>query len=72
MFAQQHRNPQFLMPLGMLSLALALIVTRFAHPVTDFSRGFVDGFMGMLIGFSVALNVVALRIVAKQRRTGME
>ncbi len=72
MFAEQHRNTQFLMPLGMLALALALIVARFAHPASDFGRGFVDGFEGALIGFSVAVNLAALWMLAKRRRAGME
>ncbi len=58
-------KPQNILRLGLAFFAIAALTRVFVHPATDFSRGFVHGFTGALLGASI---VFLLTYMIKYRR----
>ena len=55
-----HARPATLIGAGQLALAAGLVLHRFVHPAADLWQGFVAGLGGVLIGFSLVLNLTGL------------
>ncbi len=62
-----HMKPVNILRLGLAFFAIAGVTRVFVHPATDFSRGFVDGFTGVLLGASI---VFLVTYMIKYRRSG--
>ncbi len=60
-------KPQNILRLGLAFFAIAGLTRLFVHPATDFSRGFVHGFTGTLLGASI---VFLVTYTIKYRRSG--
>jgi hypothetical protein len=62
------KNSRLIMPIGMLCLASSLALPWFVHPVSAAARKWTDGLRGLLLGLAIALNLLAVRRKARQRR----
>ena len=58
-------DPNTLLRIGTVCLLIALFTQRFVHPTGDFQEGLFDGMNGVLVGASIALNLLALRFHRK-------
>ena len=60
-FRDHFRDSHTLMRAGMVSLALALLASRFVHPSAYLSEDAADAVKGFLMGISIALLMVGVR-----------
>ena len=62
-------KPQNILRLGLAFFAIAGLTRVFIHPANDFSRGFVHGFTGILLGASIVF-LVTYMIKYRQSKSG--
>lgn len=66
MIFRKQMTAQTTLRLGLGCYAIAGLTRVVAHPTTDFSRGFVEGFSGILLGAGI---VFLIAYMIKYRRT---
>jgi hypothetical protein len=64
---QRDARTRFLLLIGNLSLAIGIILWTFVRPSIAAGHAWLDGLCGLLIGFSIAVNLGAL---VRARRCG--
>lgn len=62
-------KPANILRVGLALFAIAELTRVFVHPTTDFSRGFVHGFTGVLLGASIVF-LMTYMIKYRQSRSG--
>lgn len=62
---QLNRRSRWLRVAANLALVAGLLLWNFGRPATGLSRGWFDGLVGLLMGFSIAGNLL---LVARSRR----
>ena len=70
MMLQGQRNPKNMMSLGMLCLATGLLLHLLVRPSSQIGRDWSEGLAGLLVGISIVINLMAVRIRARQPRCG--
>jgi MFS-type transporter involved in bile tolerance (Atg22 family) len=70
-FRYRLKDPKAMIRIGMMFLAIALVGQRFFHPyfATKARDDFFDGLIGLLFGLSIGINLMAARLLARQRRS---
>lgn len=63
-FAPKNRRQRVI---ANLSLVIALLLSNFAHPSSQFHRNWLHLLCGMLLGISVALSICVLRSARRLR-----
>lgn len=66
--SNRPKDPNFLMPVGMMCLVIAVMLPWCLHPATQFGRDLSEGVRGMLFGLSLSLNVGSAIMIRRQRR----
>jgi hypothetical protein len=61
-FGNREKNPRAMLMVGMASLAIALVWPRFLPVTGGLGPDAIDGMRGVLIGFSIGLNLWAARL----------
>jgi hypothetical protein len=69
-FIHFTKDPRTLLRLGMFFLVLALIGNRFWQPSPGLRLDCKDGLVGLLFGFSFALNILAVSRGRRDRSCG--
>ena len=69
MILRNRMKPIIMLRLGLVLFVIASFARLFLHPTTDFSRGFVDGFEGVLYGSAIVFLLMHL-IVQRRRKSG--
>jgi len=52
--------------IGLVSFVIASLTRLFFHPTTDFSRGFVEGFLG--VAYGVAIAFLLMHLITRRRK----
>ena len=70
-FRNRLNDPKAMIRIGMTILAIGLVWQRFFHPRFAAKAGgdFFDGLIGLLFGLSIGINLMAARLLARQRRS---
>jgi hypothetical protein len=64
----RFRNPQALLPIGMMFLVIALLFPTLTHPSSKLSQDWFDGIRGLLYGLAIGFNLLAVVGKARARR----
>lgn len=69
MFTQtRFKNPQVLMPIGMMFLVVAILFPTLTHASSKLSQDWFDGIRGLLFGLSIGFNLMAVRMKGRRQR----
>lgn len=58
-----------LLPLGLMLVALSAFVPHFFHPMVGPNQDWQDGLRGFLTGVGTGMEIVAVILLARQRRS---
>ena len=62
------KDPQTMMRIGMVCLMISLIWPRFIHLNFNLGTDLIDAVRGFLLGISISMNLLAVRLKCLQRR----
>ncbi len=67
-FRNGVKDPKKLVLLAMICLVISILLPMFFHPASQLGKNLSHGLSGALLGFSLTVNLWALRISSRQRR----
>ncbi len=69
-FRNRLKTSKTMMRIGMASLLIFFMWPRFFPLATDLGPDFIDATRGVLLGLSIGLNLLAVRLNSRQQRCG--
>jgi len=69
-FRNRIKKPAGLIPVAMMCLVVGILWPNFFHPTTQLWKNWSEGLRGLLFGLSIGINLMAVRLAARQRRCG--
>lgn len=69
-FRNRMKDPKTTMFFGMAFLALSLNLPYFVHPSAQPGKDWLDGVRGLIMGLSIGLNILSVRLAARRRGCG--
>ena len=67
-FANRIKNPAALIPISMMFLVSGLLLPEFFHPATQMGLNLNHAVRGLLMGISLGVGLMSVRLAARQRR----
>lgn len=64
-YSQRNPRTRNLLAIGNLCLVAGLMLWNFAHPDSQIQRNWIHGLTGLLMGFSIAVNLCMLRFARR-------